>query len=114
MKIIRKIQIRIGETWKIHIHNGKNIRENSDSNSRLSFFQNPGSTLEKIQVQNLGKSGLNIRKNQVQNWENKDPNSLNIVGEKLNNFFTCISQNKYLIADLITGKFIRKRIVNHI
>ena len=25
-----------------------------------------------------------------------------------------ISQNKYLIADLITGKFIRKRIVNHI
>ena len=48
MKIIRKIQIRIGETWKIHIHNGKNIRENSDSNSGLSFFQNPGSTLGKI------------------------------------------------------------------
>ena len=35
---------------------------------------------------NLGLTfGHNIEKNLVRNWENQDPDSLNDVGEKLNN-----------------------------
>ena len=54
------------------------------------FGKNLVSSPWKIQVESAGKSELNIGINQVRNWENQDPDSLNVVGEKLNsNFFIC-------------------------